>query len=557
MTGKLPALFLATSLGIGMVAGLALAPGAPAAVAQQSIIVDGQEIVLEPSQDLTNAELRLRIRVLRSFLRSGTRIIDGVRLRPIVRADRAELQARREGLASPNQGDDVADANAGDGDEDQIGDDDQPQVIVDAEPAPDKSQKSTKAIREILRDQRAPTELNDAELRQRIAVADQILETVTLSPRQKTRVEGFRNNDVAELNKRIESETGVDVEQKNPNQTARALLLDERAPADLKIKELRGRMSETRAVLAQPGLSKRNNAALRRLLASDRTVLRQRVAAREQAKKEAQQAQLERERELEAAKKRELTLRELLADRRPGRRLKRAALTERIESTRVALRRDDLTGREQRVLENMLADDRAELRSRLRKARETRRAKRKPIQVEIQITPRADRPKRGNIALAEAFDEEIEEQLVAAPTRRIERRYTVADLRAEPSLRQLMPGIEIDTVRFGTNEDFVREEEIPQLDGLGEIIERIVDANPDEVFVIEGHTDATGSAVYNQDLSERRAEAVRQALLDFFLIPEDSLEAIGYGEQFLKIPTLESEQENRRVTVRRITPLVR
>jgi outer membrane protein OmpA-like peptidoglycan-associated protein len=30
----------------------------------------------------------------------------------------------------------------------------------------------------------------------------------------------------------------------------------------------------------------------------------------------------------------------------------------------------------------------------------------------------------------------------------------------------------------------------------------------------------------------------------------------GYGKQFLKIPTQEPERENRRVTIRRITPLI-
>jgi outer membrane protein OmpA-like peptidoglycan-associated protein len=40
------------------------------------------------------------------------------------------------------------------------------------------------------------------------------------------------------------------------------------------------------------------------------------------------------------------------------------------------------------------------------------------------------------------------------------------------------------------------------------------------------------------------------------VIPPENLETVGFGERYLKIPTAEAEQENRRVSVARITPLV-
>jgi outer membrane protein OmpA-like peptidoglycan-associated protein len=119
-----------------------------------------------------------------------------------------------------------------------------------------------------------------------------------------------------------------------------------------------------------------------------------------------------------------------------------------------------------------------------------------------------------------------------------------------------MPGIELDTIHFGFNEFSVREEEIDELERIGEIIERILATNPDEVFVVEGHTDAVGSDAYNLDLSRKRARAVRDALLEYFIIEPGSIETIGYGERYLKIPTELDEVENRRVTVRRITPIL-
>ena len=45
-------------------------------------------------------------------------------------------------------------------------------------------------------------------------------------------------------------------------------------------------------------------------------------------------------------------------------------------------------------------------------------------------------------------------------------------------------------------------------------------------------------------------------MLQFFNIERNNIETVGYGEEFLKINTEEAEQENRRVTIRRITPLL-
>ena len=46
-------------------------------------------------------------------------------------------------------------------------------------------------------------------------------------------------------------------------------------------------------------------------------------------------------------------------------------------------------------------------------------------------------------------------------------------------------------------------------------------------------------------------------LSESFQIPAENLTTQGYGEQFLKVNTQDAERENRRVTIRRITPLLR
>jgi OOP family OmpA-OmpF porin len=39
-------------------------------------------------------------------------------------------------------------------------------------------------------------------------------------------------------------------------------------------------------------------------------------------------------------------------------------------------------------------------------------------------------------------------------------------------------------------------------------------------------------------------------------VPAENLTSQGYGEQYLKIPTQDAERQNRRVTIRNITPLL-
>ncbi len=68
-------------------------------------------------------------------------------------------------------------------------------------------------------------------------------------------------------------------------------------------------------------------------------------------------------------------------------------------------------------------------------------------------------------------------------------------------------------------------------------------------FMIEGHTDAKGSDDYNQKLSERRAEAVRQYLTAQFGIDANRLAARGFGKQRLFDPSRPEDGVNRRVQV--------
>ncbi|MFA6267175.1 MAG: OmpA family protein [Pseudolabrys sp.] len=144
---------------------------------------------------------------------------------------------------------------------------------------------------------------------------------------------------------------------------------------------------------------------------------------------------------------------------------------------------------------------------------------------------------------------------MAPPISRLDRRYTLDDIRYSQPLRSYMPRVDLD-VNFESGSWQLTPEQVDKLAAIADGINRAVSRNPREVFLIEGHTDAVGSDDDNLSLSDRRAEAVAVALTERFQVPPENLVTQGYGEQDLRVPTDGPSRENRRVAVRRITPLI-
>jgi outer membrane protein OmpA-like peptidoglycan-associated protein len=66
-------------------------------------------------------------------------------------------------------------------------------------------------------------------------------------------------------------------------------------------------------------------------------------------------------------------------------------------------------------------------------------------------------------------------------------------------------------------------------------------------FLVIGHTDSVGGREYNIGLSQRRAEAIRDALIDPFGVNPAVMEAVGLGEEQLRDPAHPTSGVNRRV----------
>ncbi|MGE0282989.1 MAG: OmpA family protein, partial [Rhizobiaceae bacterium] len=142
------------------------------------------------------------------------------------------------------------------------------------------------------------------------------------------------------------------------------------------------------------------------------------------------------------------------------------------------------------------------------------------------------------------------------PVEAVERLYSVDEVKRSARIRQKTRRIDLDTITFEFGSDQIPEDQISRLEGVANAVQRLLEKNPAETILIEGHTDAVGSDYANLALSDRRAEAVASALTNVFEIPPENLTTQGYGEEFLKVQSDGPERENRRVAIRRITPLV-
>ncbi|MBI5165766.1 MAG: OmpA family protein [Magnetospirillum sp.] len=146
------------------------------------------------------------------------------------------------------------------------------------------------------------------------------------------------------------------------------------------------------------------------------------------------------------------------------------------------------------------------------------------------VEQQAAQAQRAQIESAESRAARLEAELEGLRARQTERGtvYTLSEVLFETGKAQLKPGA------------------VSRLQPLADLLK----SQPETRVGIEGHTDAAGSAEYNRELSQRRAEAVRDFLIGAGIEPQ-RVAARGMGEDF---PIADNEspagrQQNRRVEV--------
>lgn len=163
-------------------------------------------------------------------------------------------------------------------------------------------------------------------------------------------------------------------------------------------------------------------------------------------------------------------------------------------------------------------------------------------QTEAAKVDAANAQAKAETAQIDAANAQRETQEALARTALLEAQ--LADLSAKKTERGIV--ITLGDVLFGTDLARLNADGLRTVQKLSELLAQ----NPQRNVLVEGFADSTGSAIHNQELSERRAEAVRTAL-QYLGVTHERISARGYGESnpVASNDTASNRQLNRRVEI--------
>src|SRR5215469_1073506 len=134
--------------------------------------------------------------------------------------------------------------------------------------------------------------------------------------------------------------------------------------------------------------------------------------------------------------------------------------------------------------------------------------------------------------------------------KRSTRGLTLDDRSKITAISEKKPSIDLE-INFDFNSSTIGQGAMPEVTALGQALNN--EQLKGGTFILAGHTDGKGTDAYNQDLSVRRAEAVKQFLAEKYKISATNLIAVGYGKTQLKNVSDPFGPENRRVQIINVT----
>lgn len=102
-------------------------------------------------------------------------------------------------------------------------------------------------------------------------------------------------------------------------------------------------------------------------------------------------------------------------------------------------------------------------------------------------------------------------------------------------------------IQFALNSSIIRPQSYATLGAIADAMHHPILRN--FRFVVVGNTDTTGTRAHNLRLSQERADAIVQALVNLFHISPDRLEGVGLGQEALQVPQRPEDPINRRVQI--------
>ncbi|MBF6624635.1 MAG: hypothetical protein B7Z23_04295 [Pseudomonadales bacterium 32-61-5] len=146
----------------------------------------------------------------------------------------------------------------------------------------------------------------------------------------------------------------------------------------------------------------------------------------------------------------------------------------------------------------------------------------------------------GGVAAAYCWANGTEEQTVAL----VETVEPTPVAQSEPEPMAEPVRVELD-VKFDFDRAVVKQDSMSDIQDLADFMKQYGQTST----VVEGHTDSVGTDAYNQRLSERRANAVRDVLVNQHGLDASRVDAVGYGESR---PVADNSTEEGRAINRRV-----
>jgi OOP family OmpA-OmpF porin len=174
--------------------------------------------------------------------------------------------------------------------------------------------------------------------------------------------------------------------------------------------------------------------------------------------------------------------------------------------------------------------------------RELANAERQTLSQEREAILREARTREAELARIEA--ERAQREAEQAQLRVENLQQQLGELQAKATTTERGTILTLDSVLFETNAAALKSGALQNLYPLVTFLRE----NPERTIMIEGHTDNTGDENYNLELSQQRAESVREFLMQNGIEP-NRIMARGYGETAPVAPndTAAGRQQNRRV----------
>lgn len=143
--------------------------------------------------------------------------------------------------------------------------------------------------------------------------------------------------------------------------------------------------------------------------------------------------------------------------------------------------------------------------------------------------------------------DQSQQQQIDSLSHQMQQRFAEYDAK----IAQMKGRIRIDTVsHFAFNDATLSDQDKPLLDDFAKTVSA---SFPQALVTVEGFADAAGSRAYNIRLGLRRAQAVRDYLVQSGGLPADQVRAVSYGKaldrQVLKGKWGDGAEPNRRVTL--------